>query len=50
MVHGGPDGRNRAALRLHENPDNDEDEDGCLWRMRSEDEGVMRAVKRVLAE
>ncbi|KAI0003205.1 armadillo-type protein [Russula compacta] len=50
VVHGGPDGGNRAALRLREDPDNDEDEDGCLWRMRSEDEGVLRAVKQVLAE
>jgi len=47
LILGGVDGRGRAALRLHENPDNDED--GCLWRMRSEDEGVLAAVKQILA-
>ena len=47
LVLGDLNGRGRAALRLHESPDNDED--GCLWRMRSEDEAVLRAVKQVLA-
>jgi hypothetical protein len=47
LILGVQDGQGRAAVRLHENPDNDED--GCLWRMRSEDDGVMMAVKQVLA-
>jgi len=47
LVLGDLDGHGRAALRLHESPDNDED--GCLWRMRSEDEAVLGAVKQVLA-
>lgn len=47
LILGGQDGQGRAAVRLHENPDND-DEDGCLWRLRSEDDGVMMAVKQVL--
>ncbi|KAI0255354.1 armadillo-type protein [Lactifluus subvellereus] len=46
LILGGVDGRGQAALRLHENTDNDED--GCLWRMRSEDEGVLAAVKQIL--
>ncbi|KAI9457813.1 ARM repeat-containing protein [Lactarius psammicola] len=40
-------GQGRAALRLHDSSDNDED--GYLWRMRSEDEGVLMAVKQILA-
>ena len=40
-------GQGRAALRLHDSSDNDED--GYLWRMRSEDEAVLMAVKQVLA-
>jgi AP-4 complex subunit epsilon-1 len=47
LILGGLDGHGRAAVRLHENADNDED--GCLWRMRSEDDGVLGAVKQVLA-
>jgi AP-4 complex subunit epsilon-1 len=47
LILGGLDGHGRAAVRLHENPDSDED--GCLWRMRTEDDGVLRAVKQVLA-
>ena len=47
LILGELDGRGRAVLRLHESPDNDED--GCLWRMRSEDEAVLGAVKQVLA-
>jgi hypothetical protein len=47
LILGGLDGRGRAALRLHECPDNDED--GCLWRMRSQDEAVLGAVKQTLA-
>ncbi|KAI9508829.1 ARM repeat-containing protein [Russula earlei] len=47
LVLGGPDGRGRAVLRLHEERDNDED--GCLWRMRSDDEGLLVAVKQVLS-
>ncbi|KAH9171445.1 ARM repeat-containing protein [Lactarius sanguifluus] len=39
-------GRGRAALRLHDS--SDDDEDGYLWRMRSEDEGVLVAVKQIL--
>jgi len=48
LILGDLDRRGRAVLRLHESPDNDED--GCLWRMRSEDEAVLGAVKQVLAE
>lgn len=48
LILGGLDGRGQAALRLHESQDNDED--GCLWRMRSEDEAVLGAVKQVLAD
>jgi len=40
-------GQGRAALRLHDS--SDDDEDGYLWRMRSEDEAVLMAVKQVLA-
>jgi AP-4 complex subunit epsilon-1 len=47
LILEGGDGHGQAALRLRENPENDED--GCLWRMRSEDDGVLRAVKQVLA-
>ena len=47
LILGDLDSRGRAALRLHESPDNDED--GCLWRMRSENEAVLGAVKQVLA-
>lgn len=47
MILGGGDGHGRAALRLRENPENDED--GCLWRMQSEDDGVLKAVKQILA-
>jgi len=47
LILGDGDDHGRAALRLRENPENDED--GCLWRMRSEDEGVLGAVKQVLA-
>lgn len=47
LILRGLDGRGQAAVRLHENADNDED--GCLWRMRSEDDGVLRAVKQALA-
>jgi len=47
LILGGPDGNGQAALRVHESPESDED--GCLWRMRSEDEVVLRAVKQVLA-
>ncbi|KAH9057664.1 ARM repeat-containing protein [Lactarius vividus] len=39
-------GRGRAVLRLHDS--SDDDEDGYLWRMRSEDEGVLMAVKQIL--
>ena len=46
LILGSVDGRGRAALRLHENSDNGED--GCLWRMRSEDEGVLTTVKQIL--
>ena len=46
LILGDLDGRGRAGLRLHESPDNDED--GCLWRMRSEEEAVLGAVKQVL--
>jgi len=48
LILGGLDGRGQAALRLHESQDNDED--GCLWRMRSEDEAALGAVKQVLAD
>jgi AP-4 complex subunit epsilon-1 len=47
LILGSSDGRGQAALRLHESADNDED--GCLWRMRSEDEAVLGAVKQALA-
>jgi hypothetical protein len=47
LILGSADGRGRAALRLHENSDNGED--GCLWRMRSDDEGVLAIVKQILA-
>jgi hypothetical protein len=47
LILGGLEGHGRAAVRLQENPDNDED--GCLWRMRSEDDGVLRTVKQDLA-
>lgn len=47
MILGGGDGHGRAALRLRESLENEED--GCLWRMRSEDDGVLRAVKQILA-
>lgn len=40
-------GQGRAALRLRDSSDNDED--GYLWRMQSEDEAVLMAVKQVLA-
>lgn len=46
LILGGGDGQGRAALRLRENPEHEED--GCLWRMRSEDDGVLRAVKQIL--
>jgi AP-4 complex subunit epsilon-1 len=48
LILGGGDGHGRAALRLREDPEHDED--GCLWRMRSEDDGVLRAVKQIFAE
>ena len=41
------EGQCRAALRLRDSSDNDED--GYLWRMQSEDEDVLMAVKTVLA-
>jgi hypothetical protein len=47
LILGGGDGYGRAALRLRENPE--QDEDGCLWRMQSEDDGVLRGVKQILA-
>ncbi|KAI0303354.1 armadillo-type protein [Multifurca ochricompacta] len=47
LILGGVGERDRAALRLHEN--SVDDEDGCLWRMRSEDEGILTAVKQILA-
>jgi hypothetical protein len=40
-------GQGRAALRLHDS--SDDDEDGYLWRMRSESEALLMAVKQVLA-
>ncbi|KAH8980845.1 ARM repeat-containing protein [Lactarius hatsudake] len=47
LILGDTDGeRGRAALRLHDS--SDDDEDGYLWRMRSEDEGVLVAVKQIL--
>ena len=48
LILGGGNGHGRAALRLCEDPE--QDEDGCLWRMRSEDDGVLRAVKQIFAE
>ena len=47
LILGGLHGQGQAALRLHESPDNDEG--GYLWRMRSEDEAMLGAVKQVLA-
>ena len=47
LILGGGDGHGRAAMRLREHPDHDED--GCLWRMQSEDDGVLRVVKQILA-
>jgi len=47
LIPGTLEGRGLAALRLQEKPDNDED--GCLWRMRSDDEGVLVAVKQALS-
>ncbi|KAI0285247.1 armadillo-type protein [Russula brevipes] len=46
LILGGLEGSGRTALRLRENQDTDED--GCLWRMRSEDERVLGAVKETL--
>jgi AP-4 complex subunit epsilon-1 len=46
LILGGGDGHGRAALRLRENPEHEED--GCLWRMRSDDDDVLRGVKQVL--
>ncbi|KAI0040369.1 ARM repeat-containing protein [Auriscalpium vulgare] len=40
-------GRGRAALRLREGSD---DEDGCLWRLRCDDDEILNRVKRALAE
>jgi len=47
LILGGLEGRGLAVLRLQEKPDSDED--GCLWRMRSDDEGVLAAVKQALS-
>jgi hypothetical protein len=45
MVDGTAASRRTAALRLR-----DSEEDGCLWRLRSSDDGLRTRIKRVLVE